>query len=63
MSCPIKVHSNTIELTVHSSCYCVLDLLCVKVNNLNTKLIMFINPPPKKYFTTKVLKDLNLPGN
>ena len=31
MSCPIKVNSNTIELTVHSSCYCVLDLLCVMV--------------------------------
>ena len=23
MSCPIKVNSNTIELTVHTSCYCV----------------------------------------
>ena len=32
MSCLIKVNSNTIELTVHTSCYCVLDLLCV--NNL-----------------------------
>ena len=29
MSCPIKVYSNTIELTFHTSCYCVLDLLCV----------------------------------
>ena len=29
MSCPIKSNSNTIELTVHTSCYCVLDLLCV----------------------------------
>ena len=29
MSCPIKVDSNTIELTVHTSCYCVLDLLWV----------------------------------
>ena len=28
-SCPIKVNSNTIELAVHTSCYCVLDLLCV----------------------------------
>ena len=26
MLCPIKVNSNTIELTVHLSCYCVLDL-------------------------------------
>ena len=30
MLCTIKVNSNTIELTVHTSCYCVLDLLCVK---------------------------------
>ena len=29
MSCSIKVNSNTIELTVHTSCYCALDLLCV----------------------------------
>ena len=29
MSCPIKVNGNTIVLTVHISCYCVLDLLCV----------------------------------
>ena len=28
MLCPIKVDSNTIELIVHTSCYCVLDLLC-----------------------------------
>ena len=27
--CLIKVKSNTIELTVHTSCYCILDLLCV----------------------------------
>ena len=31
MLCPIKVNSKTIELTVHTSCYCVLDLLCVNV--------------------------------
>ena len=29
MLCTIKVNSNTIELTVHTSCYWVLDLLCV----------------------------------
>ena len=29
MLCPIKVNSNKIELTVHISGYCVLDLLCV----------------------------------
>ena len=30
MSSPIKVDSNTFELTVHTSCYCALDLLCYK---------------------------------
>ena len=29
MLCPIIINSNTIELTVHTSWYCVLDLLCV----------------------------------
>ena len=29
MPCPIKVNSDTLELTVHTSCYCVLDLLWV----------------------------------
>ena len=27
--CPIKVNSNTIELIVYTSCFWVLDLLCV----------------------------------
>ena len=31
MSCLIKINSNAIELTVHYSGYCVLDLLCVKL--------------------------------
>ena len=31
MFCRIKVNSNTIELTVHTCCYCVLDLLCVNL--------------------------------
>ena len=31
--CLIKVNSKTIELTVHSSCYYVLDLLCVNRTN------------------------------
>ena len=30
MLCPIQVDSNTIELTVHTCCYYVFDLLCVK---------------------------------
>ena len=29
MSRPLKVNSNTIELTVHTSCYSILNLLCV----------------------------------
>ena len=29
MSCPFKVNNNTIEITVHTTCYCILDLLCV----------------------------------
>ena len=29
-TCPIEVNSNTIELTVRTSCNCVLDLVCVK---------------------------------
>ena len=32
MSCPIKSNSDTIELTMHTTCYCVLDLLCVSFN-------------------------------
>ena len=51
MSCPIKVNSNTIELIVHTSCYCILDLLCVlhvnwkpcKVNMDLTKTLNFLN--------------------
>ena len=27
---PVKVNSNTIELTLQTSCYCILDLLCVR---------------------------------
>ena len=38
MSCYIKVNSNTIELTVHTFCYCILDLLCV--NSLNQACIL-----------------------
>ena len=32
MLCPIKVNSNPIELSVHTSCYCVLDLLSVTIH-------------------------------
>ena len=35
MSFPIKSNSNTIELTVHISCYWVLDLLCVNIKAMD----------------------------
>ena len=31
-----QVNINTIEITVHTSCYCVLDLLCVT----STRIVM-----------------------
>ena len=31
MLCPVKVNSNTMKFTVHTSCYSILDLLCVNV--------------------------------
>ena len=44
MLCPIKVNSNTIELTVPTFCYCILGLLCVT---------HFINP--KFYYSRLAL--------
>ena len=29
--CPIKVNSNTVELAVHTTCCCILDLHCVNI--------------------------------
>ena len=41
--CPIKVKSNTIELIIHTPCYCVLGLLCVSFDKLNnTHLLLQI---------------------
>ena len=37
MLCPIKVNINKIELKVHTSCYCVLDLLCVTITKRQNK--------------------------
>ena len=37
MLCPIKVNSTTIELTLHTSCYCVLDLLRVNKRKCQMK--------------------------
>ena len=34
MSCPMKVNNNTIEITAHTSCYCILDLLCISMKKL-----------------------------
>ena len=53
MLCPNKVNSNTIGLTVHTSCYWVLDLLCVIRNNffhLNTRIIL----SPTEVFKPKI---------
>ena len=49
MLCPIKLNSNTIELTVHASCYWVLDLLCITVSE-NCIVVPF------KFGTPKILK-------
>ena len=53
MSCPIKINSNTIELTVHTSCYSVLDLLCVITilyfQVLSVKQLQHFNSSIKKF--------------
>ena len=43
MSCPIKANSNTIELTVRTSCCCVLYLLCVTLLILSHQVVYPIN--------------------
>ena len=43
MSCPIKANSNTIELTVRTSCCWVLDLLCVTLLILSHQVVYPIN--------------------
>ena len=50
--CPIKVNSNTIEITGHTSCYCILDLLCVSVSLLQ-KLSKINWPGNKQCQNTK----------
>ena len=43
MSCPIIFNSNTIELTVHTSCYWGLRLtLCYSVNFDRTQIIVLL---------------------
>ena len=39
-SCPIKINSNTIKLVVHNSFNCVLDLLCVTLEDVNLMLVL-----------------------
>ena len=55
MSCPIKVNGNTIELTVHTSCYCVLDLLCVNRMPKIPPWIFFLCYSFMVYFYTTVM--------
>ena len=59
MLCPIKVNSNTIELTMHTSCYCVLELLCVKVDYLPLEVftLLKLSQTKKKVKTLKI--DIN----
>ena len=45
MLCPMKVNSNTIELTAHTSCYCILDLLCVTIL-VSPCVIIYRTPSP-----------------
>ena len=47
MSCPIKVNSNTIELTVRTSCYCILDLFCVTALMCHTQQTNYGNMEQK----------------
>ena len=43
MLCPIEVNSNTIELTVHTSCYWVLDLLCYLMSGFQMVWLYHLN--------------------
>ena len=57
MSCPIKVNSNTIKLTMNTSCYWILDLLCVmtlciKVEVKQTLFFIYLLGP--SYLTSEL---------
>ena len=61
--CLIKVNSNTIELIMHASCYCILDLLCVTYPKIRTcaypwQVIFEINNNP----SFKCLEKMFVPG-
>ena len=60
MSFPIKVNSNTIELTVHTSCYCVLDLLCVTMPKCDASSLIALRnlwtaPSRDRFIQTKFI--------
>ena len=52
MLCPLKNNSNTIELTVDTSCYWVLDLLCVK--SISTSFRVHAAPESWLKYTTNM---------
>ena len=59
MQCPVKVNSNTIELTVHTSCYCVLDLLSVNgdlIFRLKTFVSRLLKKPENNYVQKQQFK-------
>ena len=56
--CTIKVNSNTIELTVHTSCYCVLDLLCVK--KLIHRIFLILSVFSDLYLAQEVYNTYNI---
>ena len=45
MSCPIIFNSNTMELTMHTSCYWVLDLLCASTDNKQFHFLKTLHTP------------------
>ena len=70
MSCLIKVNSKTIKLTVHTSCYFVLDLLCVNWKSVRQKQRPWWNSAQnrfcwrRKFFlknTDRFLQSINWP--
>ena len=54
MLCPIKVNSNTIELTVHTSFNCNLDLLYIKSNSIHPRqgVVQKVSVKPRSHGLT-----------
>ena len=59
VSCPFKSNSNTIELTVHTSCFGVINLLCVTPSP-PTAWRHFLMFPYKKTSLTRFLSSSSL---